>query len=109
LITLPSTAKAEDQHEFTLSDVPLCIDQEQGSNRNPGGPGLTASVHLREREDLREPYGETRFQSIGVFNGVLLFVVWVPRGGDDVPHVISARKAVKHEKQAWQGRYSGRD
>jgi uncharacterized DUF497 family protein len=55
-------------------------------------------------EDLREPYGETRFQSIGVFNGVLLFVVWVPRGGDDVPHVISARKAVKHEKQAWQGR-----
>jgi uncharacterized DUF497 family protein len=59
-------------------------------------------------EDLREPYGETRFQSIGAFNGVLLLVVWAPRGGDDVPHVISARKAVKHEEQAWQGRYAKR-
>ncbi|HVW71450.1 MAG TPA: BrnT family toxin [Steroidobacteraceae bacterium] len=59
-------------------------------------------------EDVREPYGETRFQSLGLFAGVVLFVVWTPRGDDDVPHVISARKAVKHEKQAWYGRYERR-
>ena len=56
-------------------------------------------------EDLREPYGETRFQSVGVLEGVPLFVGWAARGGDDEPHVISARKAVKHEEQAWHRRY----
>ena len=59
-------------------------------------------------EDVREAYGETRFQSVGYLNGVPLFVVWAPRGGDDLPHVISARRAVKHEEQAWHGRYSKR-
>lgn len=57
-------------------------------------------------EDVREAYGETRFRSIGVFEGVPLFVVWAPRGEDDVPHVISARRAVKHEEQAWYWRHS---
>ena len=59
-------------------------------------------------EDVREAYGEVRFQSVGVFEGVPLFVVWVPRGGDDIPHVILARKAVKHEEQAWYRRYPRR-
>ena len=63
---------------------------------------------LLTMEDVREPYGEVRFQSVGVFQGVPLFVVWSPRGGDDIPHIISARKAVKHEEQAWQWRYSKR-
>ena len=30
---------------------------------------------LLTREDTREAYGEPRYQSIGVFNGVALFVV----------------------------------
>lgn len=30
---------------------------------------------LLTREDLRDAYGERRYQSIGVFNGVALFVV----------------------------------
>jgi uncharacterized protein len=63
---------------------------------------------LLTMEDMREPYGEVRFQSVGIFQGLPLFVVWAPRGGDDIPHVISARKAVKHEEQAWHWRYSKR-
>jgi uncharacterized protein len=59
-------------------------------------------------EDVRESYAETRFQSVGIVEGVPLFVVWTPRGTDDVPHVISARRAVKHEEQAWHWRYSKR-
>ncbi len=41
---------------------------------------------LLTREDTREAYGEERYQSVGVFNGVPLFVVWTPRdeqGRDD--------------------------
>jgi len=45
-------------------------------------------------------------QSIGLFNGVALFVVWTPRGEDgEIPHLISARKAVSHEQNAWFQRY----
>lgn len=64
---------------------------------------------LLTREDTREAYAEVRYQSIGVFNGVALFVVWTPRGEHgDIPHLISARKAVKHEQQAWGRRYRRR-
>jgi len=34
---------------------------------------------LLTREDARHAYGELRLQSIGLFNGVALFVVWTPR------------------------------
>lgn len=58
---------------------------------------------------MREAYGEPHFQSIGVFNGVALFVVWTPRGEHgDIPHLISARRAESHEKQAWNARYRKR-
>jgi uncharacterized protein len=45
----------------------------------------------------------------GFFDGDLVtfevFVVWTPRGSDgDCPHVISARKAQRHEAQAWYAR-----
>lgn len=61
---------------------------------------------LLTREDTREAYGERRFQSVGVFNGVALFVVWTSRGeGDDIPHFISARKAENHETQSWTRRF----
>ncbi len=53
---------------------------------------------LLTREDTRQAYLEKRLQSVGVFNGVALFVVWTPRGEDgDMAHLISARKAVHHE------------
>jgi len=78
-------------HEIDLADLDSLFDGE-----------------LLTLEDGRAAYGERRFQSIGVFEGVALFVVWAPRGVDDMPHVISARKAVKHEEQAWYWRHSKR-
>jgi uncharacterized protein len=56
---------------------------------------------LLTREDPRAAYGELRLQSVGWFEGELLFVVWTPRD-DDWPHVISARRAQRHEREAWQ-------
>ncbi len=55
---------------------------------------------LLTREDARAAYGELRFQSIGWHMGEMLFVVWTP-GNDEWPHIISARKAEKHECEAW--------
>ena len=55
---------------------------------------------LLTREDVREAYGELRFQSVGWYAGEILFVVWTP-GGDEWPHIISARKAQRHECEAW--------
>ena len=61
---------------------------------------------LLTREDLRAAYGEHRHQSVGILNGVALFVVWTPRGADgDIPHIISARKAENHEEKSWARRY----
>ncbi|MGH8551927.1 MAG: BrnT family toxin [Methylococcales bacterium] len=64
---------------------------------------------LLTREDTRKSYGEHRFQSIGLIHGVVLVVIWTPRGPTgDIPHVISARKAVNHEQKAWSQRYQKR-
>ncbi len=64
---------------------------------------------LLTREDERDSYGERRYQSIGVFNGVALFVVWTPRGEEgDIPHIISARKAENHEEKSWARYYQKR-
>jgi len=61
---------------------------------------------LLTREDARRAYGEPRYQSIGVINGVALFVAWTPRGEEgDIPHLISARKAESHEAQDWSRRH----
>ena len=54
---------------------------------------------LVSREDTRQNYGEPRFQSIGEFNGQVVFLVFTPRGkSGEIPHLISARKAEKHER-----------
>ena len=67
------------------------------------------SGDLLTREDLRETYAERRYQSVGVFNGVALFVVWTPRGEEgDIPHLISARKAENHEEKSWARYYRKR-
>lgn len=64
---------------------------------------------LLTREDARRGYREQRLQSVSVFNGVALFVVWTPRGEDgDIAHLISARKAETHEYKTWQSRYKKR-
>jgi uncharacterized protein len=52
-------------------------------------------------EDTREDYGEQRLRTLGLFYGVVVLMVWVDR--PEAPHIISVRKAVKHEeKYYWQ-------
>jgi uncharacterized DUF497 family protein len=53
------------------------------------------------REDGRDNYGELRLQTLGLWNGVVVFLVHTPRGEND--HIISIRKAQKHEERIyWQ-------
>ncbi len=57
---------------------------------------------LYTREDFRYAYSERRFQSIGMLKGFALFVVWTPTGtAEDDIHLISARRARRHETQDW--------
>jgi uncharacterized protein len=52
-------------------------------------------------EDTSETYGEKRLQSLGLFYGIVVFMVWVDRPA--APHIISVRKGVKHEERKyWQ-------
>ena len=43
-------------------------------------------------EDDREHYREMRLQSLGMWRGRVVFLVWTPRG-DDTAHLISCRYA----------------
>ena len=52
------------------------------------------------REDEREnDDGEQRLQSLGLLDGRIVFVVWVERATD--AHIISIRKAERHEKKIY--------
>jgi len=55
------------------------------------------------REDGRDAYGELRLQTLGLWRGVVVFVVHTPRGEQD--HVISIRKAEKHEERIYWKNY----
>ena len=54
------------------------------------------------REDSRGNYGEQRFQTLGLYGNVLVvMMIHTPR--DSADHIISIRKASKHEqKYYWQ-------
>lgn len=47
-------------------------------------------------EDNRQNYGEQRLQSLGLWLGRAVFLVWTPRG-DDTAHLISCRYANRQE------------
>jgi uncharacterized protein len=47
-------------------------------------------------EDARASYGELRLQSLGMWQGRVVFLVWTPRG-DDAAHLISCRYADRQE------------
>lgn len=56
------------------------------------------------REDTRLKYGEPRYQTLGLLGGVVVvLVVHTPRGDDD--HIISMRKADKHEQKIYWKHY----
>jgi uncharacterized DUF497 family protein len=52
-----------------------------------------------EREDIRFPYGETRFAVIGMVGVQVLVVIYTPRG--ERIRLISARKANRRERRAY--------
>ena len=53
------------------------------------------------RTDSRDDYGEQRLQTLAMIKGVVVFIVHVSRGESD--HIISIRKAEKHEEKIyWQ-------
>ena len=51
------------------------------------------------REDDREYYGEQRLQSLALLAGRVVFVVWTER--ESCAHLISIRKAEKHEQKIY--------
>lgn len=55
------------------------------------------------REDGRDAYGELRLQTLGLWGDVVVFIVHTPRGGLD--HIISIRKAEKHEERIYWKNY----
>ncbi len=55
-----------------------------------------------EGPDDRRDYGEPRFGAFGMANGIVLFVVYTWRGRRR--RLISARKAGKHEQEAYASR-----
>lgn len=58
---------------------------------NPSSTTQIVSV-----EDTRYRYGELRLQSLGMWQGRVVFLVWTPRG-DDTAHLISCRYANRQE------------
>ena len=64
-----------------------------GASRMFEGPVL-------ERLDDRKDYGETRIAAVGVVEGRELFVVYTMRGENR--RIISARKANRHEREAYR-------
>ena len=57
--------------------------------------------------DTRRDYGEERFIALGIFNEVVLRVVFTERN-DDI-RIISAWKASKHDREKYQIVLSKRD
>jgi len=57
------------------------------------------------QEDDRESYGEQRVNLIGFLRGEIVFMTYTERGSD--LHVISLRKAKRHEIKAFSRWVSG--
>lgn len=51
-------------------------------------------------EDDRESYDELRLQSLAMWRGRIVFLVWTPRG-DDTAHLISCRYADRTQTEAY--------
>jgi uncharacterized DUF497 family protein len=55
-------------------------------------------------EDTREDYGELRYISLGMLEGVIVSVVYTER--DDHVRLISIRKALRHETRFYLSQIS---
>ena len=61
--------------------------------------GVFNDVFAIEFLDDRQDYGEERFVIIGMVDGHLLYVVYTER--NEIIRMISARRATKHEEEAY--------
>jgi uncharacterized protein len=64
-----------------------------------------------EREDTRQDYGERRIVALGSADGILLVVVYTDRampGGGIERRLISARRASKRERVAYEAAIKGK-
>lgn len=66
-----------------------------------GATSVFENFHITS-EDSRGEYGEQRFQTLGLYgNVVVVMMIHTPR--DHADHIISIRKAQKHEQRYyWQ-------
>ena len=71
------------KHGIAFDVVPSCFD----------GPMLVA-------EDTREDYGEPRYIGIGFIGNAVVVIVFTERG--DKIRIVSARKALKHEREKFK-------
>jgi uncharacterized DUF497 family protein len=81
-------------------------DRKAASNLRHHGVDFKDAIAALEDQnrlediDLRFPYGEERIQVIGMAQGRILFVVMTMRN-EEVCHIISARKATRHEQDRY--------
>ncbi len=54
------------------------------------------------RLDTREDYGEPRWIGIGIFESVCAVVAFTERSDGEVIRIISMRKALNHERKAFE-------
>jgi uncharacterized protein len=73
------------KHGFDFQDAPEVFDS----------PMLT-------RLDDREDYGEERWIGVGGLQGQVVAVVFTERHDGEVIRIISMRKAMKYERQAYE-------
>jgi uncharacterized protein len=79
----PKRRKNLGKHKIDLADLEALFDH----------PMVTV-------EDSRESYEELRLQSLGMWQGRVVFLVWTPRG-DDTAHLISCRYADRQETDVY--------
>jgi uncharacterized DUF497 family protein len=75
------------------------------SNLAKHGIGFTDATEIFDDPDVYitpdpRPYGEIRFQAIGIVKGELALVVYTLRGGG-VYRIISARRANRRERKTY--------
>ena len=82
-------------------DEPKCRENLRKHGIDLADGEVLFDAPLVTDEDDRAAYGEQRLQSLGLFYGVVVFLVWVDR--PTAPHLISVRKAKRHEERRyWQ-------
>ncbi|MEX2616562.1 MAG: BrnT family toxin [Alphaproteobacteria bacterium] len=78
-------------------------ERKRGSNLAKHGIDFVRPV--LERPDSRGPYSESRWIAVGHWDGFYMVVIYTWRGGSR--RIISAWKAGRHEREAYDNRIGG--